>query len=119
MPQFFLNLNIMEINEFKKAHIFKFEEEVDYSSGSIISKNVLKNPAGNVSLFSFDKNEGLSEHTAPFNAMVQVIDGQAEVNIDRKPYLVSKGETIIMPANIPHSLKAVEKFKMILTMIKG
>ena len=109
----------MEINEFKKAHIFKFEEEVDYSNGSIISKNVLKNPVGNVSLFSFDKNEGLSEHTAPFNAMVQVIDGQAEVKIDGKPYLVSKGETIIMPADIPHALKAVERFKMILTMIKG
>jgi len=109
----------MEINEFKKAHIFKFEDEVEYSEGSIVSKNVLKNPAGNVSLFSFDKNEGLSEHTAPFNAMVQVIDGQAEVKIDGLPYLVSKGETIIMPANISHSLKAVEKFKMILSMIKG
>lgn len=109
----------MEISEFNKAHIFKFEEEVDYSSASIVSKNVLKNPAGNVSLFSFDKNEGLSEHTAPFNAMVQIIDGKAEVSIDKKPYLLSKGDTIIMPANIPHSLKAVEKFKMILTMIKG
>ena len=109
----------MEISEFKKAHIFKFEEEVVYSSGSIISKNVLKNSAGNVSLFSFDKNEGLSEHTAPFDAMVQVIDGQVEVKIGGEPYVVSKGETIIMPANIPHALKAVENFKMILTMIKG
>jgi quercetin dioxygenase-like cupin family protein len=109
----------MDTNEFKKANTFKFENEISYSEGAIISKNVLKNSAGNVSLFSFDKNEGLSEHTAPFNAMVQVIDGQVKVRIDGKPYLVSKGETIIMPANIPHSLKAVEKFKMILTMIKG
>jgi len=109
----------METNEFKKAHIFKFEEEVDYSSGSIISKNVLKNPAGNVSLFSFDKNEGLSEHTAPFDAMVQVIDGKVDIKIGGESHIVTKGETIIMPANIPHSLKAVEKFKMILTMIKG
>ena len=109
----------MEINEFKKAHIFKFEEEVEYSGGSIVSKNVMKNPAGNVSLFSFDKNEGLSEHTAPFDAMVQVIDGQVEIKIGGQPYKVSKGETIIMPANISHSLKAIENFKMILTMIKG
>lgn len=109
----------MEINEFKKAHIFKFEDEVEYSEGSIISKNVLKNKVGNVSLFSFDKNEGLSEHTAPFDAMVQVIDGQAEVKIDGKPIMVSKGEAIIMPANIPHALKAVERFKMVLTMIRG
>ncbi len=109
----------MEISKFKKANTFKFEDEVEYSGGSIVSKNVMKNSAGNVSLFSFDKNEGLSEHTAPFDAMVQIIDGQAEVKIDGKPYLVSKGETIIMPADIPHALKAVEQFKMILTMIKG
>ncbi len=109
----------MDINEFKKAVNFKFEDEVEYSSGSIISKNVLKNPAGNVSLFSFDKNEGLSEHTAPFDAMVQVIDGKVDVIIGGESHLISKGETIIMPANIPHALKAVERFKMILTMIKG
>lgn len=109
----------MTTNEFKKAHIFKFEEEVEYANGSIISKNVLKNQAGNVSLFSFDKNEGLSEHTAPFDAMVQVIDGKVDVKINGESHIVSAGETIIMPANIPHALKAVEKFKMILTMIKG
>ena len=80
---------------------------------------MLKNPAGNVSLFSFDKNEGLSEHTAPFDAMVQVIDGKVDVKIGGESNIVSKGETIIMPANISHSLKAVENFKMILTMIKG
>ena len=109
----------MEMNEFKKAENFKFEEEVEYSSGSIISKNVLKNDAGNVSLFSFDKNEGLSEHTAPFDAMVQVIDGKVDVKIGGESHIVSNGESIIMPANISHSLKAVERFKMILTMIKG
>lgn len=109
----------MGINEFKKAHIFKFENEVDYSGGSIVSKNVLKNSAGNVSLFSFDKNEGLSEHTAPFDALVQVIDGKAEVLINGKSFVLNSGESIIMPANIPHAVKAVEAFKMILTMIKG
>lgn len=109
----------MEINEFKKAHIFKFQDQVSYADGSIISKNVLKNKAGNVSLFSFDKNEGLSEHTAPFDAMVQVVDGEAEIFIDGKSFKVKSGESIIMLANKPHSLKASERFKMILTMIKG
>lgn len=109
----------METNEFKKALIFRFEDEVDYSGGSVISRNVLKNQAGNVSLFSFDKNESLSEHTAPFDALVQVVDGKAEVLIKGESFMLKKGESIIMPANIPHALKAVESFKMILTMIKG
>jgi len=109
----------METNEFKKARIFRFEDEVDYSGGSVISKNILKNTAGNVSLFSFDKNESLSEHTAPFDALVQVVDGKAEVLIKGESFMLNKGESIIMPANVPHALKAVESFKMILTMIKG
>ena len=110
---------MIETNEFVKGQVFSFNNEVEYANGSIVSKNVLKNKVGNVSLFSFDKNEGLSEHTAPFDAMVQVIDGTAEVTIDGKPVLVNAGETIIMPANIPHALRAVEKFKMVLTMIRG
>ncbi len=110
---------MINTNEFVKGQVFKFKDEVEYSDGSIVSKNVLKNKVGNVSLFSFDKNEGLSEHTAPFDAMVQVIDGTAEVIIDGKVHNVNAGESIIMPANIPHALRAVEKFKMILTMIRG
>ena len=109
----------MDINEFKKGQAFKFEEEVDYSSGSIISKNVLKNPAGNVSLFSFDKNEGLSEHTTPFDALVYVFDGEAEISISKKPHIVKKGQMIIMPAYEPHALKALNQFKMMLVMIKA
>jgi quercetin dioxygenase-like cupin family protein len=108
----------MEQKEFQKARIFRFEEEVDYASGSVVSKNVLKRNTGNISLFSFDKGEGLSEHTAPFDALVQVVDGKAEISIDGNPYLLGNGDSIIMPANIRHALKAVERFKMVLTMIR-
>ncbi|MGF1585771.1 MAG: cupin domain-containing protein [Bacteroidales bacterium] len=108
----------MEQKEFQKGRVFRFEGEVDYAAGSVVSKNVLKRDTGNISLFSFDKGEGLSEHTAPFDALVQVVDGKAEITIDGNPHLVDKGESIIMPANIPHALKAVENFKMVLTMIK-
>ena len=109
----------MSSNEFEKAKVFSFDGSVDYSEGGIVSKTVLKKQTGNISLFSFDKGEALSEHTAPFDAMIQVVDGQGEVTIGGKPYMVSAGETIIMPANISHSVKAVEKFKMVLTMIRS
>jgi quercetin dioxygenase-like cupin family protein len=108
----------MEQKEFDKARIFRFDNEVDYSDGAIVSKNVLKRTTGNISLFAFDKGEGLSEHTAPFDAMVQIVDGKAEISIAGEKYILEKGDTIIMPANIPHALKAVEKYKMVLTMIR-
>ncbi|QKG79688.1 cupin domain-containing protein [Tenuifilum thalassicum] len=105
-------------NEFPKGQKFSFVNEVDYSSGGIVSKNVLKRPTGNISLFAFDKGEGLSEHTAPFDAMVQVIEGKARIIIGGIPHDLVAGETIIMPANVPHALQATEQFKMVLTMIK-
>jgi len=105
-------------NEFQKAQKFSFVSEVDYSSGGIVSKNVLKRPTGNVSLFAFDKGEGLSEHTAPFDAMVQVIEGNARIIIGGTPHDLEAGEAIIMPADISHALQATERFKMVLTMIK-
>ena len=104
---------------FEKGNVLNLEQLVDYSDGGVISKQVLKNEAGNITLFSFDKGQGLTEHTAPFDAMVQVIDGKAEIKIGGVPHLLNKGETIIMPANIPHALFAKERFKMLLTMIKG
>ncbi len=104
--------------EFKKSEKFRFNNEIGYAEGGIVSKNVLKRKTGNISLFAFDKGEGLSEHTAPFDAMVQITEGKALVTIDKKSYNLEEGETIIMPANIPHALKASEKFKMVLTMIK-
>lgn len=109
----------METNEFEKAKVFSFNDSVEYASGGILSKTVLKKETGNISLFSFAKGEALSEHTAPFDAMIQVVDGKGEVTIGGKPYILESGQTIIMPANIPHSVKAVERFKMVLTMIKS
>jgi len=91
---------------------------VDYHDGSVVSHTVIKKETGTVTLFAFDKGQDLSEHTTPFDAMVYVIDGSAEITISGKPVTVQKGEMIIMPANEPHALKAVEQFKMMLIMIR-
>ncbi|MDP8299790.1 MAG: cupin domain-containing protein [Candidatus Tantalella remota] len=91
---------------------------LEYQDGSVVSKTVIDKGIGTVTLFAFDKGQGLSEHTAPFDALVNVVDGEAEVTISGKPQTVKSGEMIIMPANEPHSLKAQEKFKMMLVMIK-
>jgi quercetin dioxygenase-like cupin family protein len=109
----------MESNEFEKAKVFSFNDSVEYASGGILSKTVLKKETGNISLFSFAKGESLSEHTAPFDAMINVTDGTAEIKIGGKPYTVNAGESIIMPAGIPHAVFATEKFKMVLTMIRS
>ena len=109
----------MEKKEFPKAEKFRFTDSVTYADDSIVSKILLRNDKGNVTLFAFDKGEMLSEHTAPFDAIVQVLDGSVEVEIDHKPHILVTGESIIMPANIPHAVTALEKFKMLLIMIKG
>jgi quercetin dioxygenase-like cupin family protein len=109
----------MPSNEFEKSKVFSFKGSIDYSDGGIVSKTVLKKETGNISLFSFDKGEALSEHTAPFDAMIQVVDGTGEVIIGGKPFRLETGDCIIMPANIPHAVNAIEKFKMVLTMIKS
>jgi quercetin dioxygenase-like cupin family protein len=110
---------IMDKSVFKPGNIFRFSDCVDYSPEGIISKRVLDRPVGTVTLFSFDKGQRLSTHSAPFDAMVQVIEGNAEIIINEVPYSLATGDTIIMPAGIPHAVNAVEKFKMVLTMIKG
>jgi quercetin dioxygenase-like cupin family protein len=104
--------------EFNKSEVFNFAESVEYATGAIVSKTVLKKRTGNISLFAFDKGQELSEHTAKFDAVIQVLDGKAEISISRNPFVLAIGETIILPANIPHEVRAVEKFKMLLTMIK-
>ena len=109
----------MESNEFEKARVFSFNDSVEYASGGILSKTVLKKETGNISLFSFARGEALSEHTAPFDAIIQVVDGRGEVIIGGKSFILEAGQTIIMPADVPHAVKAVEKFKMVLTMIKS
>ena len=97
----------------------EMNELVSYQSGSVVSRTLIDRKIGTITLFSFGAGQGLSEHTVPFDAFVQIVDGVAEVTIDGKNHRVSAGEFIIMPANIPHSLKAVEKFKMMLVMIRA
>ena len=109
----------MESNEFEKGMKFSFNNSINYAEKAVVSKHILKKETGNISLFAFDKGEGLSEHTAPFDAVVLIVDGKADIIINGVSNILDAGETIIMPANISHALKAVEKFKMLLTMIKS
>lgn len=109
----------MEKSIFETSQIFRFTEKVEYSEEGIVSKRVLDKPTGNVTLFAFDKDQRLSTHSAPFDALVQVIDGSAKITIAETPYNLQAGDTIIMPAGIPHAVYATEKFKMVLTMIKS
>ena len=108
----------MENNEFEKGNKFSFNSSIGYADKAVVSKHILKKETGNISLFAFDKGEGLSEHTVPFDAVVFIVDGKADIIIDGVSNILETGETIIMPANISHALRAIEKFKMVLTMIK-
>ncbi len=90
-----------------------------YQEGSVVSRQITKSEAGNVTLFAFDIGQELSEHTAPYDALVHVLEGEAEIRISGQPFLLSAGEAIIMPANQPHALRATQKFKMLLTMIRA
>ncbi len=92
---------------------------VDYQNESIVSKTIIEKETGTVTLFAFDKGQGLSEHTAPFDALVEVLDGEVEITISGKPFSLKQGEVIKMPASEPHALKALTPFKMLLTMIKS
>jgi quercetin dioxygenase-like cupin family protein len=92
---------------------------VDYADGSVVSKTLLKKEIGNITLFAFDKGQGLSEHTAPFDAVVYILDGEAEITIGGQPQNASAGDMLIMPANIAHALQAIEPFKMLVIMIRG
>lgn len=103
---------------FEKEIIFNLENSIEYTDGGVISKQITKSKGGNLTLFSFDKEQGLSEHKTPFDAIVQILDGEAEITIGGNLHNLKKGDCIIMPGNIPHALKAVERFKMLLTMIK-
>lgn len=94
-------------------------DQIAYQLGSVVSKEVIKKETGTVTLFAFDEGQGLSEHTAPFDAMVIVLDGEVEIRISGKPHHVGKGEMIIMPANQPHALSAIKRFKMLLIMIRS
>ncbi len=109
----------MTSDQFPRDQVMILDKSVEYSDQSIVSKPVMKTPGGNVSLFAFDVGQELSEHTAPFDAMIQVLDGTAQIRINDNVHLLNTGDSIIMPANEPHAVKAVKKFKMLLTMIKS
>ena len=102
-----------------EAEVVKIAELVNYQDGSIVSREIVKKPTGNVTIFAFDEGQGMSEHTSPFDALVHVLDGEAEIGIAGKPHRLHTGDVILMPANQPHALKAQKRFKMILTMIRS
>ncbi len=102
-----------------KSEVLHMSDLVTYQDGSVVSRQITKADAGNVTLFAFDQDQGLSEHTAPFDALVYILDGEAEITISGKPLRLKTGEMVIMPANDPHALRAVEKFKMMLVMIRS
>jgi quercetin dioxygenase-like cupin family protein len=101
------------------TQVSNMAEMVDYQSGSVVSRTLMDKISGTVTLFSFDAGEGLSEHTAPFDAMVYLLDGEAEVTISHTPMMLKTGEMVIMPAGKPHALRATRRFKMLLVMIKS
>jgi quercetin dioxygenase-like cupin family protein len=96
----------------------KLIDSIGYQSKSIVSKQIIKKPNGNVTLFAFGKNESLTEHTSPYEALVQIVEGKMTITIGGQPYDVEEGEFILLPPNIPHGLVALENTKMLLTMIK-
>jgi quercetin dioxygenase-like cupin family protein len=97
---------------------FKLVEQINYQDGAVVSKEVLKNTSGTVTLFAFDQGQGLSEHKTPFEALVQIVDGEAEVTINGQVNILKTGEMIYMPAKVIHALKASQRFKMLLIMLK-
>lgn len=111
----------MEQNKkaFEKAQTMKMISLAEYQEGSIVSRTLIDKKAGTVTFFAFDEGQGLSEHVAPYDALVSVLDGEVEVAISEKTYRIKEGEIIILPANKPHALKAIRKFKMMLIMIKA
>ena len=101
------------------SQILALAEMVNYQDAAVVSRQITKAEAGNVTLFAFDKDQGLSEHTAPFDALVHILEGEAQITISGKPFDLKTGDAIVMPANEPHALKAAQKFKMLLTMIRA
>ena len=111
--------NNIESEKFPTAESVQLIKLVDYAPNSIVSREIVKNKSGTVSIFAFDAGQGLSEHSAPFDAIVQILDGEGELIIGGKSVIAGTGETVIMPANVPHAVNANKQFKMQLIMIRG
>lgn len=105
--------------EFQKSKKYSLLESINYVDGGVASKQVLKKEKGNVTLFAFDEGEGLTEHTSPFDAIVQVVEGQARISIAQEKFDLEKDDIILLPADIPHAVHATGKFKMLLIMVKS
>jgi len=101
-----------------QQNIINLKDAVEYQSGAVVSKEILRNNNGTITVFAFDAEQELSEHTAPFNAFVQILDGEAQINIKKTPHTLSEGQMIQLPSGKPHSLKALKRFKMLLIMMK-
>ena len=104
---------------FEKGKVFVASELVDYTEGGVVSKELFHSNAGSVTLFSFDAGQGLSQHTAPFDAFIQVVDGEMVLNVEGTDHRIKAGESFIIPSGALHSVKAEQRFKMIITMIRG
>jgi len=111
--------NTEETSHLPVSEVVRLNELIEYQEGSVVSRTLLDKETGTITLFAFDVGQGLSEHTAPFDALVYLLDGEAEIVISGNPLTLRKGEMVLMPANQPHALKAITKFKMLLTMIKS
>ena len=101
------------------AEVVRFLDLVNYQEGAVVSRTLVNRTTGTVTLFAFDDGQGLSEHTAPFDALAYLLEGEAEITVSGKPLRTTAGEAVLMPANQPHSLKALTRFKMLLTMIRS
>lgn len=111
--------NSVSLEQTAETRVEELAELLQYQDGSVVSRVLLKNKGGTVTLFAFDAGEGLSEHTAPFDALVVVIDGDVEIQIAGETFELGKGQTIVLPANLPHAVKAITQFKMMLIMIRA
>jgi quercetin dioxygenase-like cupin family protein len=109
----------VDVGKTELAGPSRMSELIGYQEGSVVSRAIIDRKTGTVTLFAFDKGEGLSEHTAPYDALVYIVDGEAEVTVSGKTSVARKGEMVLMPANSPHALRAVEKFKMLLVMVRS
>jgi quercetin dioxygenase-like cupin family protein len=107
------------MNEDFISETLNLNEMIDYQKDSVVSRSLIKKKTGTVTLFAFDQGQALSEHTAPFDALAYILDGESEITVSGKTYHLKTGEMIIMPANEPHALKAIKKYKMLLIMIKS
>lgn len=104
---------------FEKGKIFSVNSMVDYADGGVVSKELIHNGSGSVTLFSFDAGQGLSEHTAPYDALIQVVDGEMELTVEDISHVIKTGEAFVIPSGSRHSVNAAKRFKMLITMIRG